>query len=265
MRNFNFCYPDANTFDKVIRIKPINDLRAEYVKLDNDIGYWITDDPFVKDGFEIFKELIACFPIQKDNNHPDNVDPNPFDTIHVPEWVSNGIVGVIQEFYQLHTDSLIFNPQKHEWGNVYLKNRSKPITCWRIPHIDYVYGMVANLWFTDHDIKDSGTKLYKYHGKMYNEIYDFQKDTDHPKHNEWKNLATSPIRANAWFNIPDADLAAWGFEYLGTAPTKEGTMTMYNSNVCHLAYISENVDFRWSHTFAFSHEAPPKTLGEIFK
>jgi hypothetical protein len=265
MKNFKFCYPDANTFNSVIKLKPIADLNAEYVQLDKEIGYWITEHPFIGDGFDIFKELISTFPIQKDNNLVGNMDPNPFDTIHVPEWVSGNIARIISEFYQLHSNIPIFNSQLHEWGNVYFKDRARPIKCWRIPHIDYVHGMVANLWFTDHDVKDSGTKLYRYHGRMYNEIYDFQTDVLHPKHEEWKLMSTAPKRADAWFNIPDTELAAWGFEYLGTAPTKEGTMTMYNSNICHLAYISEQVDFRWSHAFAFSHEAPPATYGDIFK
>ena len=265
MKNFKFCYPDANTFNNVIKLKPIAEFNAEFIEFDYGIGYWMSEHPFANDGFEIFKELISCFPIQKDNNHPDNKDPNPFDTIHVPEGVSGGIAGVIEEFYRLHTDIAIYNPQLHEWGNVYFKDRAKPIECWRIPHIDYVHGMVANLWFTDHDIKDSGTKLYKYHGKMYDEIYDFQKDTNHPKYKEWEALSANPKRANAWFNMSDAELAYWNFEYLGMTPTKAGTMTLYNSNICHSAYISENVDFRWSHAFAFSHETPPKTFGEIFK
>jgi hypothetical protein len=264
MKNFKICYPDANTFNKVIKIKPIADWNAEYIKLDREIGYWITDDPFIGDGFEIFKDLIASFPIQKDNNHPDNMDPNPFDTIHVPTWISKDITNVIKEFYQQNNTIDIFNPQMHEWGNVYFKERAKPITCWRIPHIDYVHGIVANLWFTDHDIADSGTKLYRYHGKMYNEIYDFQKDIRHPKHEAWRTLSTSPKRADAWFNMPDSELIDWGFEYLGTAPSKKGTMTLYNTDICHLAYISNNVEFRWSHAFAFSHETPPRTLGALF-
>ena len=265
MKNFKFCYPDANTFNKVIKLKPISQLNAEYIQLDKEIGYWITDHPFMNDGFEIFKELISTFPIQKDNNHPDNLDPNPFDTIHVPEWISGGLASVIGEFYQLHNTASIFNAQLHEWGNVYFKERSRPIECWRIPHIDYVHGMVANLWFTDHAIEDSGTKLYRYHGKMHNEIYDFQIEASHPKHEEWRALSTPPKRASAWFNLSDSELAAWGFEHVGTAPTKEGTMTLYNSNICHQAYITENVDFRWSHAFAFSHETPPATVGDIFK
>jgi len=265
MRKFKVCYPDANNVNKVLKLKPIEDFNAKYIKLDNDIGYWVSDHPFVNNGFDIFRELIASFPIQKDNNHPDNMDPNPFDTIHVPEWVSGNIVSVVEEFYRMSNTKTIFVPQLHEWGNVYFKEKARPITCWRIPHIDYIHGMVANLWFTDHDIVDSGTKLYRYTGKMYNEIYDFQQDTNHPRYKEWQQLADKPIRADAWFNISDEELQTWGFECVGIAPTKEGTMTWYKANVCHLAYISEKVDFRWSHTFAFSHETHPNTIGDLFK
>ncbi|CAB4125866.1 hypothetical protein UFOVP181_372 [uncultured Caudovirales phage] len=265
MREFKVCYPDANTIDKVIKLKPINEFNAKYIKLDGDIGYWLSDHPFANDGFNLFRELVATFPIQKDNNHPDNLDPNPFDTIHVPEWVSQNIVNVVEEFYRLHNKIDTFASQIHEWGNVYYKHRSRPITCWRIPHIDYVHGMVANLWFTDHNISDSGTKLYRYKGKMYNEIYDFQKDTNHPRYKEWLAISDSPKRADAWFNIPDEELSTWGFECVGIAPSKEGTMTWYNSNICHLAYISENVEFRWSHAFAFSHETHPQTFGDLLR
>jgi hypothetical protein len=165
----------------------------------------------------------------------------------------------------MHSTKTIFVPQLHEWGNVYFKERARPITCWRIPHIDYIHGLVANLWFTDHDVVDSGTKLYRYTGKMYNEIYDFQQDTNHPKYKEWQALADKPTRADAWVNIPDDELKTWGFECVGMAPTREGTMTWYNANVCHLAYISEKVDFRWSHAFAFSHETHPNTMGDLFR
>jgi hypothetical protein len=103
---------------------------------------------------------------------------------------------------------------------------------------------------------DSGTKIYKYHGKMKDTIYDFQIDINHKMHREWKRLAEIPTRTNSWFNMPDDELSRWGFECLGIAPSREGTMTMYNSNVCHAAFISNNVDFRWSHTFGFSHLVP---------
>jgi hypothetical protein len=265
MIDFKVCYPDANNFDKVIKLKPLKEWNTEYVSLTDTIGYWVAEHPFQDDGFEIFKNLIAAFPIQKDNNHPSNFDPNPFDTIHVPEWVSKDLCFLIRDFYHKHVTKETYDPQIHEWGNVYFKEKSKPISCWRIPHIDYVHGLVANLWFTDHNNSESGTKLYHYTGKMYNELYDFQLDTNHKMHNEWKSLSENPTRAPAWFNIPDAELARWGFVHVGTAPNKAGTMTMYKANVCHLAYITDSVNFRWSHAFAYSHELPPKTMRDIFR
>jgi hypothetical protein len=146
MKNFKFCYPDADRFNKVIKLKPLNDWKTEYVQLDREIGYWTAEHPFVdNDMFEIFKNLIAAFPVQKDNNHPDNFDPNPFDTIHVPEWVSQDICQLLKEFYLKNISTSIYDPQIHEWGNLYFKERSAPLSCWRIPHIDYTHGLVANL------------------------------------------------------------------------------------------------------------------------
>jgi hypothetical protein len=265
MIDFKICYPDANTFNKVIKLKTLDEWNCEYTKLDHNIGYWLCEHPFKDDGFEIFKNLIASFPIQKDNNHPDNFDPNPFDTIHVPEWISRDFCLLVKEFYLKNIRDDAYDPQIHEWGNVFFKEKTKPLTCWRIPHIDYVYGMVANLWFTSHDIKDSGTKLYHYTGKMNKEIYDFQYDETHRMHKEWRALSEHPIRADAWHSISDEELARWGFETVGIAPSKEGTVTMYQANICHNPYISDNVSFRWSHAFAYSHELPPVYFKDLFK
>jgi hypothetical protein len=256
MKNFKICYPDANSFDKIIKLKTFDDLDIKYIQLDKTIGYWISENPFQDNGFELFKNLVATFPIQKDNNSIDNFDPNPFDTIHLPEWIYKDICFLVKEFYLKQSNIPIIDPQIHEWGNLYFKDRAKPISCWRIPHVDYALGMVANLWFSDHTPEDSGTKIYRYTGKMQEVIYDFQIDTTHKMHSRWKDLAESPTRNSKWTNMSDDELNSWGFECLGIAPSRQGTMTMYKSNVCHAAYISDNVDFRWSHTFAFSHLMP---------
>jgi hypothetical protein len=267
MINFKTCYPDANNFKKIIKIKKLDDWKIDYVKLDKDIGYWIADNPFYDNGFDLFKNLVSAFPIQKDNNNLENFDPNPFDTIHLPEWIYKDICFLIKEFYLKQVNLPIADPEIHEWGNVYFKKRARPISCWRIPHIDYSYGMVGNLWFTDHAVTDSSTKLYRYNGIMKDEIYDFQLDENHKMYQEWKSLAENPKRSDQWFNMTELELARWGFEHVGDAPTTEGTMTMYKSNVCHNAYISNSVDFRWSHTFAFSHLVPknnPIMLKDLF-
>jgi len=266
MIDFKVCNPDANNFHKVFKFKKPYELNAEYTDLGDGIGFWIADHPFkTEEGFETFQELIKCFPIVKDNNHPDNFDPNPFDTVHLPNWVYQDICVLIRDFYIQHSNPDIFEPQIHEWGNVYYKDRARPISCWRIPHVDYPEGLVANLWFTDHDIKDSSTKLYKYNGVLKDSVYDFQTDQTHPMFEKWRAMAEKPFRAPSWFNMKDEELAEWGFEYKGQAPSIKGKMTMYHANICHSAVISENVDFRWSHAFAFSHLSPPKTFGEVIR
>lgn len=268
MIKFKVCYPDANHFSEVIKLKKLSAWQREFVSLDKDIGYWVAEHPFETDEmFDLYKNLIASFPIQKDNNHPSNFDPNPFDTIHVPEWLTRDICFLLRDLYFLEFgQASVVDPQIHEWGNVYYKNRSKPISCWRIPHIDYVHGFVGNLWFTDHSEQSSVTKIYKYHGTMSNELYDFQTDQTHPMHSEWREFSEIPKRANNWFNLSESELARWGFELLGSAPTKEKTMTLYHSGVCHNPHITEEVEFRWSHAFAFSHLKPlPLTMRDVFK
>jgi len=254
MINFKRCYPDANNFSSLIHLKKIDDWKVEYVELEKNIGYWIVENPFIDDGFELFKNVIGAFPIQKNNSLVSSTQPNPFDTIHVPEWVHKDLCLSVRDFYVNFTKrNDIVDPQVHEWGNLYFKDTVKPISCWRIPHIDYAFGMVANLWFTDHDVNDSCTKIYKYHGNIKDLIYDFQIDTNHKMHEEWKHLSENAVKSDHWFNTDDKELSRWGFEYLGSAPTKEKTLTMYMSNICHTPFVSENVNFRWSHTFAFSH------------
>jgi hypothetical protein len=268
MIDFKICYPDANHFSEIIKLKKLEHWQRTYIELDYGIGYWEAEHPFeTEEMFDLFQNLIASFPIQKDNNHPSNFDPNPFDTIHVPEWISKDICFLLRDLYfQTLSNTNILDPQIHEWGNVYFKEKSKPITCWRIPHIDYVHGIVGNLWFTDHTVVTSSTKLYKYHGIMHNELYDFQLDETHPLHLEWRDKSTTPTRANSWFNISDSELARWGFELVGVIPTKGRTMTIYPSGVCHNPHITSDINFRWSHAFAFSHLQPrAMTMGDLIK
>lgn len=253
MIKFNRCYPDANNFDRIIKLKKIENWKSDYVDLGQGMGYWIAEDPFLDNGFDLIKELISKFPIQKDNSHPENPDPNPFDTIHLPEWIYKNICFFLRDFYVKKYNIAPINPQIHEWGNVYYKNTSRPVECWRIPHVDYHRGFVGNLWFTDHEENDSLTKFYKYHGSIIEDVYDFQIDKNHKLHDVWRQISKNPKRADRWFNFTDEELASWNFEFIGSAPTRERTMTMYRSDICHVAYVSENVDFRWSHTFAYSY------------
>ena len=254
---FNVCYPDANEFDHVIKIKSLEEWNVEYVPLDKDIGYWVADNPFQNNGFEIYKKLIGTFPIQKKNNNLECVDPNPFATIHVPTWASKPIIKLIESFYVKHVNNFVSEAQFNEWGNVYQRD-ARPIDKFRIPHIDYESGIVGNLWFTDHPKDSSGTKLYRYKGKIIGLYYDFQIDSDHPLYRENLNRSN---RLESWKNFSTEEASYWGFEEVGMAPSIYSKITMYSANVCHAPYVAEHIDFRWSHTFAFFHRSP--RLGNI--
>ena len=39
MMDFKICYPDANTIDKVLKVKSLDDFTTEYVDLGQGIGY----------------------------------------------------------------------------------------------------------------------------------------------------------------------------------------------------------------------------------
>lgn len=246
---FKICDPDANTFADKVKIKPIEELEYEYTSLGSD-GYWTVYDPFYDNGFELIRNVIQSFPIQKDNSREDNKDPNPFDTIHIPTWASAPVCFLVRDFYIKYITGNLVEPNLMEWGNVYFKDRTKPIIAHRLPHIDNHDGMVGNLWFTDH--KDGGTDLFKFHGKMINGHYDFMVDYNHRLHPNYETMMRQG-RADEWFNFSYDELKRWGFEHLGRAPAKENTITIYKASTCHSAYIDTSTDFRWSHTFAFAN------------
>ena len=260
---FKKCKPDANTFSQVIKFKNAKDIKHKYVSLDKDIGYWVVESPFANDTFEIYKELVSCFPISKDNNRDDNLDPNPFDTIHIPAWLHQDICLLLRDFYiaEVYNEfwsldyalSQLKSPRVFEWGNVYFQDKAKPITAYRIPHMDYDKGLVGNLWFTNHEKGTTGTKFYKYIGGIVNGNYDFAVDPKHKLFDEYQDMFKKG-RNDGWFNFDEKELQRFGFEYLGMSDCVQNTMTVYKSNICHLAYIDQSVKFRWSHTFAFAHQ-----------
>jgi hypothetical protein len=246
--NFTVCYPDRHSFNQVIKIKKLEDWAIEYIPLNATTGYWLAESPFYDNGFEIFKNLVNMFPVCSTNNDDQCLDANPFGTIHLPEWVAKDLINLIKQFYFKNFISSNKNNQVSEWGNLF-RNDARPFKCFQIPHIDYLAGMIGNLWFTDHLPGTTGTEFYEYTGKMHGLLYDFQVDKAHPLFNEYQS---TNYRLPEWENFTDAD--RWGFKKIGMAPCQEGKMTLYTANTPHCPYIEKSVKFRWSHTFAFYHD-----------
>jgi|TARA_B110000503_G_scaffold88526_1_gene134214 hypothetical protein len=260
--DFNFCTPDANSFDKEMLVKTIEEWNVEYVALTEKTGYWIADNPFNGNCFETYKNLIAAFPVVKNNNAGTSTDPNPFDTIHLPEWLTRCVIELIIRYYINNVESSIVNDTVHEWGNLYWKDKSKPIEAFRIPHIDYPNGIVGNLWLSDHPYGSSGTNLYEYTGNVHGLHYDFQVDDTHPLYNRYKSLSLTN-RLPQWKNFSDEEAEEFGFKKLAMVPGEYSKITMYKSNTPHCPYIDPTIDFRWSHTFAFEHDT--LSMKDVFR
>ena len=256
--HFKRCYPDANHFNQIIKVKSLNDWNIEYHDFGSNIGYWIADNPFYEDGFSLYKDLVSYFPIVKDTNIEDCKDANPFATIHLPEWCCIDIFLLLKSYFET-----IFPAHKHlnfsEWGNLFFRDESKPWDYFRLPHCDGPNGIVSNLWFTDHTIANRGTILYKYHGKIIhgpdNKLYfDYQADNKHPLFEEAKQFSLNKKRLESWTPLTIEEEQYWGFERLGVAPSHEGTMTIYKTDTPHSPFVSTLCDFSWSHAYSINYQ-----------
>ncbi len=240
-------------FPDLIKIKKPTDWNVEYIKLTDDIGYYVADDPFEDGSFDLYKSLAATFPIMTDTNKTNCRDANPFATIHLPHWCCIEIFRLMRGYFRTwFGDAEVEQLHLTEWGNLYFKEESFPWDYFRLPHVDGAKGLVSNLWFTTNP--DSGTKIYKYHGNLFKGkddklYYDFMVDQEHPLFNEVRELCTHMKRLDGWKNLSDDEERHYGFECVGIAPCKEGTMTLYDTEISHTPYIEDSCDFRWSHAY----------------
>jgi len=260
--NFVYLDPDENSYKT--NVVSVDEWNLEYIKLTDKTGYWTGSHPFkTDDDFNTFRNLISQYPVCKSNNHEGCNDPNPFATIHLPTWISGDIVRLVRDYYHKHYDVEIQNPMLREWGNLFERKKMRPVELFRIPHIDSPEGFVCNMWFNDLDPALSGTNLYEYKGTTYGDYYDFMVDESHPKYNEWNNISKS-LRKDGWQNFSKDEANYWGFELVGIAPVNYKGVTLYEANVPHAPYIDDSIDYRWSHTFAYSFEkVPSMTLGNL--
>jgi len=226
--------------------------QIEYIKLSENVGYWLAPHPFsTNKDFELFKNTIGKYPICKTNNHENCLDPNPFATIHIPGWLSNPVCEYVKRFYLANTKVDVSTENYAEWGNLYFEEMCKPIGIFRMPHIDAEHGLVSNMWFSS-DALGYGTKLYEYTGKIIDGMYDFMVDENHKLYKWWQST-DKKTRLNNWTNFEESAELRLGFECVGVAPAQYGTMTMYYNHTPHTPYISNGLDFRWSHTFSYVH------------
>jgi hypothetical protein len=250
--HFKRCHPTADKFRDIIQVKSLEDWDVQ--KKD---GYWIAESPFYEQGFEEYKNLVTTFPIVKDTNLDGNTEANPFATIHLPEWCCLDLFLLLKSYFEA-SFPFYTNMSFSEWGNLYFKTESKPWDYFRLPHCDGPNGIVSNLWFTNHSVEESGTRIYKYHGNITkgpdNKLYfDYQCDKTHPLFEECKYLSMNKTRLDKWTPLTEDEEIYWGFERISTAPSYENTMTIYSTETPHSPFISQTCAFRWSHAYSINY------------
>ena len=191
--------------------------RIEYTNLTDDFGYWTV---YVED-------MNDYLPIKIKNN-PDNY--NPFTGWDIIDEVKDFVEKVICKIYMLESRKLNVNT----WGNYFNRSRYTYHKFHHIPHIDGP-GWVGNLWLSDNEEGSRGTQFYNYKDEWKTDEFTCPRPFELLKELEttWKQWDTS-------------DVEKYGFEYMGTAPAKKNTITIYNSCVPHKAYIGEKCNTSWS-------------------
>ena len=132
------------------------------------------------------------------------------------------------------------------WGNYYDRIRHKSFQFSHLPHIDGM-GWVGNLWLTDHPEGERGTQFYSYKDQHLENKFSFMKDGLKPS-SKIKEMIRR-LQSTEEFYWEQWDIGAiegYGFKYVGTAPCKKNTITVYNSMMPHTAYCGPKVDISYS-------------------
>ena len=191
--------------------------RIEYTNLTDDFGYWT-----------VYVEDINDYLPIKIKNNPDNY--NPFTGWDISDEVKDFVEKVIRKICMLELYKLNVNT----WGNYFNRSRYTYHKFHHIPHIDGP-GWVGNLWLSDNEEGSRGTQFYNYKDEWKIDEFTCPRPFELLKELEttWKQWDTSEVEK-------------YGFEYMGTAPAKKNTITLYNSCVPHKAYIGEKCNTSWS-------------------
>ena len=88
---------------------------------------------------------------------------------------------------------------------------------------------------SEHPEGSRGTQFYNYKDNWKHDRFDFPR----PEKllGEWES---------SWHQWEISEVESYGFEYMGTAPAKKNTITIYNSCVPHKAFIGYDVNRSWS-------------------
>ena len=191
---------------------------VNYTNLTKDFGYWTVE----------VEDIGNYLPIRI-KNKPDNY--NPFIGWKIDDDVEKFIEDTVRKI-AIPDDADI--SKVIPWGNYFDRTTFCFHKFHHVPHVDYP-GWVGNLWLSEHPEGSRGTQFYNYNDDWKKDLFDFPRPEELLQEVEttWKQWDISKVES-------------YGFEYMGTAPAKKNTITIYNSCVPHKAYIGNEIDKSWS-------------------
>jgi hypothetical protein len=202
----------------------------DWTDLTEDFGYWTVEVDDIDD----------YIPSQIIDSPSDN---NPF-----MGWeISGDVISFIED--TMRTMSIpddVRTGVVHFWGNYFDRSNYTCHKYHHVPHIDGP-GWVGNLWLSDHPEGSRGTQFYNYNDDWKNDEFHFPGPVDLLDEIE-----------TTWEQWDISMIESYGFNYLGTAPCKKNTITIYNSCMPHLAYIGDEVDKSWTQLVKIEKVIPPK-------
>ena len=191
---------------------------VDYTNLTKDFGYWTVE----------VEDIGNYLPIRI-KNKPDNY--NQFIGWKIDDDVEKFIEDTVRKI-AIPDDADI--SKVIPWGNYFDRTTFCFHKYHHVPHVDFP-GWVGNLWLSEHPEGSRGTQFYNYNDDWKKDLFDFPRPEELLKEVE-----------TTWQQWDISKVESYGFEYMGTAPAKKNTITIYNSCVPHKAYIGDEIDKSWS-------------------
>lgn len=168
-------------------------------------------------------------------------DCNPFKAWEVDLEIEKFVGDVVEDLMNGTP-----NIGRKNWGNYYDKIRHKTWRFSHLPHIDGP-GMVGNLWFVDQPEGQRSTRFFNFKDQWKDNRFTMLKDLMKPSCDKKQYLHRLQTEVEySWENFGIDYIESWGFEYIGEAPCKKNTITVYNSMIPHTAYIGDDVRLCYS-------------------
>ena len=226
---------DFNLLVEAIELNPSNEMRIEYNRYSESCGYWILKN--VWRNFKKYIELSEKYPVfppteSLDKNNPffkQNLSP-----IQLYE-LQYRLIDLNKEFFKFHIGTDISNTTNVYPSEINLNCKYSSL----IPHCDILEEdkdvLVSNIWVSDG--YNGATRFWKY------------KDEYTVNNNllEYFNTCEDLNKVVPYNNFSEKD----GFVVVDESPAESGTISIYNGNQIHSAWIPPNLNHtRLSHVIS---------------